>query len=300
MKRLLPFILALVVILSAAMALAQTTRPASGGAERIVAYHTIGHSSPDAADRRVGWNLKAEGWAGYVEQNVKPQITWGCQRFYLSNPFGALEPELMQFDQYLHAKAGIEGVHPPLPWLTEGFVEAWKPITDQGVEVICYLGSMQGDPDFDDATPAGKLDRFNRSIQPALQAGMAIGFDASVLYPDGSFYARAVELVKSTGVRVYVEARPGKVNVWTHDENVICINSTWLKDDPALVPNTWAVPTDQLTGEIVRIVDDRGTSWARHDWQLPQTRQILRDGHTAAAPVGFFIEHGITREDLDN
>ncbi len=209
-------------------------------AERLIAWHPIGGSSPRAENRHVGWRIPQQGWNRYVRLHVQPQLRLGVRRVLIHNPFGH-EPitEPMAFDQYAEAQeAGLTG-------LTDGFTEAWKPVVDgaytngEAVEVICYLGSIDIDRDFVKmraGEPTGWsarwVQRVFTSIEPALSSGMSFGFDSSSDLPADSAEFKLIELIDALGHRCYVESRPlaDKPHLWRF--NVISTHRHWFRSDP--------------------------------------------------------------------
>jgi hypothetical protein len=179
---------------------------------RVIGFIAIGHSHPDDSRRRTGWYLIERGWKRFVEQTVVKQLNWGVRRIQIHSPFGVLSDEVYQFDQYLEAReAGFKS-------LVDGFVEAWRPVirgdyTDgEPVEVIAYLGGLGNDQHFIDLHKAGDLDawyaRAWASMQPALDAGMSIGFDAVCGLPADHPAHKLIRYLRDGGVRVYIETWP--------------------------------------------------------------------------------------------
>src|SRR5688500_14981308 len=240
------------------VATAPTTAPAGGQREDLVAWITIGGSNEDQSRRQVGWKLELWGWRGFIQRVVDPAVRHmrlkGFKpRIVVCNPFGTLEGEVMQFDQRLHAEAGVKDVHAPLPWLYDGFEEAWSSYlkANPDVEAICYLGTLDGDPDFapfeKPGDPEKWLARFWSSVRPALAAGMAVGFDASANVKSESPAWAAMQLVRNLGTKVYVEARPTQRHLagWP----VIAIDTTYERTDPERFPEAAALgqlKNDQL------------------------------------------------------
>jgi hypothetical protein len=263
--------------------------------QRIVSWQTIGWSSPEPLDRHVGHGIKQMGWAAFVKRVIDPEIRWGVRRVALSNPFGCLADEPMQFDQYLHARDA------KLTWLTNGFARAWRPVTDGGVEVICYLGKLTDDKSFPPLArdPAGWERRFWESVQPALDAGMSVALDAAAGdFPESH---RAVDLLEARGVKVYFEPRPNADAPRWFRYPIISVDTFWERSDPALHPDShWAARNEQLTGEIIRIITapPQGRTWSHKGWIGPYVRSILRDGHTAAAPVAMLMGEQIPLHEL--
>lgn len=278
--------------------LAQSEAERQAKINRLIAVFLIGWSSNVVADRDVDWNIKSEGWSGFVNTHVKPALTWGVHRVELHNPFGALPNENMQFDQYLEAQAA------GLTWLTDGFVDAWKPITSSGTEVICYLGDLEDDTDFTSLSSDQWFERFWASAKPCLDAGMSIGFDAVVLQGPNSIEYKGVQAVQAKGVKVYVESRPllWTQNWWSY--NIYSINSWWLRSNPALYEDAkpWAAPNSSLTGEILRLVDPpAGHSWSDASaWLLPEIKGILADNNSAVFGVSGLQNLNISIDDVIN
>jgi hypothetical protein len=259
----------------------------------VIAWMTIGGSSNVEADRRVGWPiLKTGGWSAFVNQVIKPQINWGARRIILHNPFGTLSNESMQMDQYLHARSAGLG------WLTNGFAQAWKPITDRGVEVVAYFGTMEGDPDFNTWQ---WQQRFWDSVRPALDAGMTIALDVAGISSASSKSYWAAQALRSLGVEVYIEPRPAVDQPQWHDYGVISTDSFWDRSDPEKYPDSkWAAPTSMLRGEIIRAVIHApvGRTWTEPSWLASYTRSVLADGHSVATSVLELIRAGVSLDDI--
>ncbi len=261
---------------------------------RLLTWLQLGFSSDNKAERCLPPSLKKFGWRQYVRDGALPEIALGSRRILLSNPFGCLPDEAMQFDQLLVAKgAGLD-------WIDRDFVASWKPITAAGVEVIAYFGAA--DPDFTkragpNADKNAWFDRFFASIKPALDSGMSIAIDSSVMTPENSPLYEAIERLRAMNVPVYVEPRPAKKFRWATNFPVISVDAFWHMSNPA--ENTgaipWAVPTEELTGEIIRFIQSppAGKNWTQRDWFAPNVRDILAEGHTAAISFQSLEHDGI-------
>lgn len=258
--------------------------------QRIVSFFLIGGSSTNIVDRRVAWNLRQIGWQGFVQTRIRPQLDAGVRRIQIHNPFGTLPEEPMQFDQFLHARdAGLD-------FLIDDFVKAWRPVVQgiytegEPVEVIAYLGKLEDDPDFakllDKGDTAGWLARAIISMSLPLEAGMSIGFDAAAPASEQSPTHHLTQLVKSLGVRIYIEARPYQNTPHWFDENIIITDTFWKRSDPERYPDDsgkWAARNDQLKGEIVHIIFPEHAD-DPENWKL-DLRRVLNAGHTAAVPI---------------
>lgn len=228
-----------------------TGRPEEIG--RPVVDFVIGGSHPDPRRRMVGWNLLTEGWAAFIRKRVNPYLEIGVTRIILHNPFGILPDESMQLDQYLTA---LE--QPGLRMLTGGFIEAWKPVTARGIEVIAYVGCPRLDKDAtridEEGGRAAGLAFSLSCLQPALDAGMSIGLDAAAPADGNSLTWDLAKHLKNQGVKVYVEARPyAEMSHW-FDFPVICIDHFWRRSDPERHADALGAANGLLTGEILRMV----------------------------------------------
>ena len=247
--------------------------------DRVLAFIAIGNSSDDAAVRRVGWNLPRSDWFDFVRLQVRPLMRRGLRRFNLHNPFGTLPEEPMQFDQYLHARDA--GLH----WLTEDFAEAWQPVLNDpdypDVEVIAYLGKIEGDPDFDALAdePERWLARALLSVQAPLKAGMSVAFDSAAVTDEDSPTYRFASLLRSLGVKVYIEPRPDADKPHWHDYPIVTADEHWQRSDPARYGDYGAdhkATNQQLTAEVVRLLIAPNSVEEKGMWQWAAAMDILR------------------------
>lgn len=261
--------------------------------DRIIHFETIGGSNDDVSIRRVGWSINTIGWQGYVDTRVQQLKSLGMRRILLHNPFGTLPTDpVFQFDQYVHAQeAG-------LTWLTEGFVEAWKPVTDSGIEVIAYIGMLRGDPDFTSLTDVKQyMDRVRRSVDVLVRAGISIGLDSIVGSAADSREFMVTELLRHSGVKIYNENRPPALFSHWHDYNGVYYDDGFLESAPTANPAYyWAAPDHMLTGEIIRYLGNPppGYTYPSLGWRTPDAIRVLRDGHTVASDLVFLTRVGYT------
>ncbi len=254
--------------------------------DRVVAFIAIGNSSDDAEVRRVGWNLPRSDWHDFVRLQVRPLMRRGLRRFDLHNPFGTLPDEPMQFDQYLHAKdAG-------LTWLTDDFADAWQPVLNDpdypSVEVIAYLGKIEDDPDFEALAdqPERWLARALLSVQAPLRAGMSIGFDSAAVTEEDSPTYRFASLLRSLGVKVYIEPRPDADKPHWHGYPIVTANEHWQRSDPDVYGKYGAdhkATNQQLTGEVVRLLIAPDSVEAKGLWQWERAMVIFGQTPDSAA-----------------
>lgn len=279
---------------------ARATTPREEGAvafedpvfERIVVDFIIGWSASNPETRNIGQGLPNSGWRGFVQTRVHAVLATGVRRIILHNPFGTMAGEPMQFDQYLQAR------NADLPWLTQEFVESWKPVTDAGIEVIAYIGSPRLDNDLkrilESSGHEAAMDYARRCVGPFLAAGMNIGYDAAAMAERGSFTHTFGEWMEEQGARLYIEARPAKAATFWHDNPVICLNRFWKRSDPDRHDDSkWAASNDVLTGEIIRLIRHRpGQDEATTASWLPQAvSDVLAEGHTVAVFSGPWIRY---------
>lgn len=271
--------------------------------KRVIAWYPIGHSSRDTSVRMVGRNLKKTGWDGFVKQSVLPVLKrYGFKRVMIHNPFGTLPGEAMQFDQYLTAKkAGLN-------WLTDGFVAAWKPVTASGVEVIGYLGNPHLDPESQKLLKSkGEKAVFERgwkAIDPLVQSGMSIGYDAAVITGKNSATYHFAQMMRARGLKVYVEARPRIDKPWWFDYPVVAREDTWQKTMPTSpqAPNRKFASRADLKSDIVRIARVPAR-WKREhktsEWPQIACR-IIAEGDSAVIEDFILKQPGRKLSDLVN
>ncbi len=275
--------------------------PGATRADRFVAHFPIGNSSSNGATHRVGWNLSREGWAGFVEKIVIPQVDAGVRRVMLHNPFGHRPGVVMQFDQYLEAEeAG-------LTWLTQGFAEAWRPLIEGGVDVIAYVGSPAHDERAQVFEAAGDVAGFDvyaqRCLQPLLDAGVAIAFDSAAIEEKDTFTFRIAEWTRSQGVRTYIEPRPRAYLPHWFDYGIVTIYPFWLRTDPARFPEIADrhAANEDLSGEVI-VIHNRppeGLGWEEvSQWLPPDIQDIYLRELSPAVPFTYWHRWG--GEDLES
>lgn len=257
-------------------------------------------SGPDAgshAPRGIDPKRFAKGWVGDVASLIPPARKWGCKRFLVWCPFGLEADGAIHFDAYSHARVET-------PFLTRDFVEAWKPVTREGCEVIFYGGSLHY---LKGLKPAAVLDAMDRALHPFLAAGGSVGFDASSDVVPGTTEAIALDHLTSRGVRWYVEAWPARSCVNLRSANWCCDNNFFatVKDqqDSHQAQGNWAAPLPELTGECIRLATfapphlkhESGTPWT---WLSKVVPQVVQEGYSVAFALNVLIARGITRARL--
>ena len=266
---------------------------------RIISFHNIGYSSSDPERHYVRAVNQTTGWPGFVRSHALPDLAWGVRRIQIHNPFGIREGRQMELDQYLHAKA--DGLH----WLTDDFTEAWAPVVrgehtgGERVEVIAYLGNPFWDI-FADLEEAGRwdewLDRAERCVRPAVDAGMSLGFDAFSKAERDSYAFRFVQLLETRGVRVYIETWPRKTHAhWRHTP--IIVSEYWYQRNRTH-PNV--LRRADLTGEIVRLMahPPSGETASDTSWIERELVDAISSGHTVSGHIDRLRRAGIKCDPL--
>lgn len=268
---------------------------------KMIHWFNAGWSSPDPEVRHVGRNIATRGWTSYVDRSIKPVLDAGCRRIGIHNPFGAQAGEPMDFDQAVEVtKLDNRKLQP------DKFVKAWLPVTrgdytnGEPVEVIAYIGDLDGDPDMvrrRDKWLAGSdkhkkqwARRAMQSVQPLIDAGCSIGLDSSTGFEENGPEHRFLLDLEKRGVTVYIEAWPDRESTWLHGRPVIILDRSydkrvepWFDNPPE--KRGWPASIDQV-GEVVRLIGPReGEHWAwlnRPDTKAYRIMQITRAGHTPA------------------
>ena len=275
----------------------QASPPAQYQLSQLVDYFLIGGGYPADSTRQVDPGALGRGWVNYVQGTVEPDIAWGVRRIELHNPFGILTSDSsFRADQFLEAQGA--GLH----WLTDDFVQAWQPITRGGVEVIGYIGSPEYDPSFQALAnnPAAWNARFDASIAPLVEADMSIGFDEGQTMQPGDLFSQALERLRAQGVKVYLENRPPEAASFNLSFPVIAADGGWDASDPYQNPSmNWAAKNSELQPGVVRII----TSLTSGDLSnatalLSDVQSIMREGDSAAVPIGDLRQVGLALADL--
>lgn len=270
-------------------------------ADRIVSFLGVA-SGAATLPRRVQLVTPATGWQGFVEKYIRPQVDAGCRRFLLWMPFGqetgdndGLRTQVVgtrkfstrvRFDQYQQAqRAGLD-------WLTGGFAEAIRPLSDAGCKVIAYTGTLPGAPEYE-------RERWYRQrwiddcLQPFKDANCDLAFDSSILAPCDHYCSRIVnDLSQSSAAKVYCESMPQQVAPHWSTGDVFSVEEQYQN---ALNPVNRKILVDpaEILGELVRAVISgypKDHTWL--SYYRAKVPQILADGHTACIHVKSFLDQG--------
>lgn len=261
--------------------------------ERLFACWAIG-SGGDPSRRMLQWIKPENGWRGFIDTYVKPVLAQGVTKVWLHSPFGRegtrtlkfsdgqTGPSNYRFDEFLCSKlAGLE-------WNTDGFVEAIKPWTKTGIEVCCYLGTLDGTFEFEDRGKYSQRKFFQRvtdSLAPVLDSGCSVAIDSSCRASADSYVYAVLSLLKARGVRVYIEAVPLLTHPHLFGMDLVCGNTHWTNvvNNPQLYPKV-----SQLTGKIVRGFWEKPAQYTDvKSWYMDEMPKVLNENKQFMATANF-------------
>ena len=277
----------------------QAAPPAQYQVNQLVDYLLIGGGSSNAANRYVDQAALGNGWGPYTHRVVKPDIDWGVQRILLDNPFGVMANGYFQADQFLQAQSA------GLTWLTDDFVQAWRPVAQSGVEVIAYIGNPDAESTFQALTsdPAAWNARFDASVAPFVQAGISIAFDLGQRFSPGDLFNQALDQLKGEGVKVYLENRPTEYTSYNWQFPIIAVQPGWVSTNPYMDSTQWwAAKNSELPGggDVVRLLQwpPTGESWSDKTWLVSDLQSVFQDGDSAGVSISTLRADGLTLDDV--
>lgn len=268
-------------------------------------------SGSSSAVRGVQWLDPAKGWRGFVENRLRPQINLGQRDFLLHCPFGRDDPArqqpvggksiqtLYRFDQYLVARQHA--------WLTDGFVEAIRPLTEAGSQIVIYLGTLIGAPEFDLSQRGTRAvwRRLVDSLAPVIEAGCDLAIDTLPFVREGDLAYELVRWLRSLGVRVYAEPTPQQgFEAWAASDLIVDYQQ-WQN---VLNPQYWKpsasfagfVPPAELSGEVV--IGVWGAKPAKYvsyaTWYRDVVPPLLAEGRSVVANLTHYFAAGGKLEEL--
>jgi len=274
----------------------RTPKPKVQQRPRIIAWFPIGNSSADNNNRCISWNIKKEGWRGFVDRWAWPALSSGFDAIQLHNPGGTKTTEDMMADQFIAAKEAGLG------WILEGFVEAWKPVTRRA-PVIAYLGMLPHNKRLEGLL--NRKDYFGFLVNIAacyrlpLEAGMDIAFDAMHHVREGSWELAVYRMLTAMGVRTYVEPTPHSSDRPLYEANFQIVNTTLERTLKNAEP--WMAPLEQLSGERVILLNNlpEGRKWDNQIEWVPQwIAHWLYQGWSVAVSPAPAIESNQNIRDL--
>lgn len=272
---------------------------------QIVCSYGIGAGN-DASRRFVQYVWPARGWKGFVDDYITPMINLGLRRFLLWMPHGVeVTPRNqlignvwrstnLRYDAWRLARQNAS-----LSWLTTGFAESFYPLTTSGIEIIAYVGTLHGAPEFD-SLPSGqaKWDAA-MAVAPILDARCSLALDTSICSKPGHYVYDLAQLLKNCGYKYYIEPTPYVDGQQWFSSPCIVSDEQWTAVSNPANWNTLAAPS-KLTGEIIRgwfgtrpAIYPTVREW--YDWTVPPALAL---GHTCCLPLTTYLNYGGTLQEL--
>lgn len=272
---------------------------------QLVAYYGIGSGS-DASRRFVQFVTPAGGWKGFVKDHLEPVAAMGVRRFLLWMPHGReakirnqlignnWAPTNLRYDAWRLARNSAS-----YNWFTNGFAEAIYPIVNRGIEVIAYVGTLHGAPEFD-ALPAGQAKwEAIKAIAPLLDARCSLAFDTAIKSNPGHYVYDLIQMLKSGGYKCYIEPTPHVDGQHWFNTPCVVSDAQWSAVIQPGNQYMLAAPS-KLKGEIIRgwfnarpSIYSTQRQW--FNWTVPQA---LHQGHTACIPLTEYFYGGGTIAEL--
>ncbi|MBL9122184.1 MAG: hypothetical protein JNG90_01040 [Planctomycetaceae bacterium] len=273
--------------------------------DQIVCYFGIS-SGADASRRFVQFVTPNTGWKGFVDTQLKPVADLGVRRFLLWMPHGREaqgRQQLMgnrwvttnlRYDAY-----ALSRQNPAFNWFTQGFAEAIYPITRQGIEVITYVGTLHGAPEFD-ALPAGQAKwEGMKAIAPLLDARCSIAFDTSIYSKPGHYVYDLAQSLKQAGYKYYIEPTPHVDSPHWFSSSCVVSDAQWTAVTNPGNQYILAAPS-KLSGEILRgwfgtkpSLYPTFREW--YNWTVPPA---LAQGHSCCLALPMYFRFGGTIDSL--
>ena len=273
--------------------------------DRIIGYFGIASGS-DTTRRFVQFVEPKGGWQGFVNAQIKPLISQGIRRFLLWMPHGREAQARQQFmgkrwitttlrfDSYALARK-----NPFNSWFTQGFAEAFYPITQSGVEVIAYVGTLHGAPEFDSLGAGQAKWEAMKAISPIIDARCSIALDTSIFSKPGHYVYDFAQTLKQSGYKYYIEPTPHVDGQHWFSSPCIVSDSQWSAVCLPGNQNVLAAPS-KLKGEIIRGWFDLKPSvypsfreW--YNWTVPPA---LAQGHSCCLALAAYVREGGSIKEL--
>lgn len=273
--------------------------------DQIVCFYGIGSGS-DASRRYVQYVVPERGWAGFANEWIAPMVQLGIRRFMLWMPHGRetlARKQLignswitthLRFDAWQVARKNAA-----LSWYTSGFAEAMSPFTSSGIEIIAYVGTLHGAPEFD-ALPVGQAKwQAAMAIAPLLDARCSIAFDTAMQSKPGHYVYDLAQMLKGAGFKYYIEPTPYVDGQQWFSSSCVVSDTQWSAVINPGNQHILAAP-DKLTGEIVR-------GWfsvrpaiypSEREWFNATVPPALAQGHTCCLPLKVYFMFGGTLDQL--
>lgn len=272
---------------------------------RIICFYGISSGS-DPSRRFVQFVTPARGWAGFVTDYITPMINRGFRRFLLWMPHGreaqarnqlignTWVPTNLRFDAWRLAQA-----NPAYSWFSTGFAEAFYPLTTTGIEIIAYVGTLHGAPEYDILSPGQAKWEAAMAIAPLLDARCSIALDTAVASRPGHYVYDLAQMLKSCGYKYYIEPTPYVTGPHWFSSSCIVSDQQWSAVINPTNQYFLAAPSN-LTGEIIRgwfSAVPGGYANVR-EWYRATVPAALAQGHTCCLPLTAYFAMGGTIPEL--
>ncbi len=266
---------------------------------RIISFWGI--SSGGNPDVRYTQFIESKtGWNGFVAKMLQPQIDLGIKRFLLHMPFGRETDVRWQtvngqtFDTFYRFDAYQLAVAAKLVWLTNGFPDAIKPLTDAGIQVIAYMGTLAGSPEFEVSSGIARRQWLDACLEPFENAGCDYAVDTACRAPIGHYCTNIIDELRRKGTRVYCESMPrAEADNWCLGD----VLSSEAQYQATVNDKTHQALCDpkRIVGELVRGIWDltlapTGATYATYYPTV--VPKALAEGHSVCLQVKHYLSQG--------
>jgi hypothetical protein len=207
---------------------------------------------------------------------------------------GIDNPTVLRFDAYTQAKKT------KLAWLTAGFPDAIRPLTEKGIQVIAYMGSLPGSPEFETESGLVRRAYLDDALEPFEDSECDYCFDTACLAPKSHYCTNIVHGLRRKGTRVYCESMPRADQPHWAEGDVLSSEEQY---QAALSPGNRSVLVDPkaITGELIRGIWDlklappKATYAEYYPTVVPKA---ISEGHSVCLQVRHYLNQGGKLEGL--
>lgn len=178
-------------------------------------------------------------------------------------------------------------------WFTTGFSEAFYPLTTGGIEIIAYVGTLHGAPEFDALSIGLAKWEAIKAISPLLDAGCSIALDTSIKSKPGHYVYDLAQALKRANYRYYIEPTPQVDDSQWYSSPCVVSDEQW-KNVINPVNHYILAPPSQLKGEIVRGWFGKKPSFypTTREWFNWTVPAALSEGHSCCLPLIDYFRAG--------
>lgn len=273
---------------------------------RILILCPIGHSGPNAEDRRVDQGIKAHGIAplllSLLALATAPAAAGeGFDGACIKNIGGALLDEEMQLTQWSQAKAD-----PAMHWLTndenvQALREFVAHMKQAGKETIVYVGGYEGDKWLSVHNWVMSVPVFEESLGTFIRMGCSMGLDATHnlrALPHGAqakqnaYRVQAMMSYINPEAVTYLETHPHESDDWVNGHNFGAIvhnlnTACWDYENALGTAEKPGWMKRDFKGEKIVFIEqppkDSGLEWkTQADWLPRECAKYLKRGWSVA------------------